>query len=39
MGKKEQAAEYYRKAGGSGRSTQGRFAQKKAEAVKGTSTK
>ncbi len=34
MGKKEQAAEYYRKAGGNGRSTQGRFAMKKAEAVK-----
>jgi len=34
MGKKEQAAEYYRKAGGSGKSTQGKFAQKKAEAVK-----
>ena len=33
MGKKEQAAEYYRKAGG-GKSTQGKFAQKKAEAVK-----
>lgn len=34
MGKKEQAAEYYRKAGGNGRSTQAKFAQKKAEAVK-----
>jgi len=34
MGKKEQAAEYYRKAGGGSRSTQGKFAQKKAEAVK-----
>jgi len=34
MGKKEQAAEYYRKAGGGGRSTQSKFAQKKAEAVK-----
>ena len=34
MGKKEQAAEYYRKAGGSGRSTQGKFAQKKAEKLK-----
>lgn len=39
MGKKEQAAEYYRKAGGSGKSTQGKFAQKKAEAVKNSSTK
>jgi len=39
MGKKEQATEYYRKAGGSGKSTQSKFAQKKAEAVKGTSTK
>lgn len=35
MGKKEWAAEYYRKAGGNGRSTQGKFARKKAEAVKG----
>ena len=35
MGKKEQAAAYYRKAGGSGKSTQSKFAQKKAEAVKG----
>jgi tetratricopeptide (TPR) repeat protein len=34
MGKKEQAAEYYRKAGGNGKSTQGKFARKKAEAVK-----
>jgi tetratricopeptide (TPR) repeat protein len=34
MGKKEQAALYYRKAGGSGKSTQGKFAMKKAEAVK-----
>jgi tetratricopeptide (TPR) repeat protein len=34
MGLKEQAAEYYRKAGGKGTSTQGRFAMKKAEAVK-----
>jgi tetratricopeptide (TPR) repeat protein len=33
MGKKEQAAEYYRKAGG-GKSTQGKFAQKKAEKMK-----
>jgi tetratricopeptide (TPR) repeat protein len=39
LGKKEQAAEYYRKAGGNGKSTQSKFAQKKAEAVKGTSTK
>ncbi len=35
MGKKEDAALYYRKAGGSGRTTQSAFAQKKAEAVKG----
>jgi tetratricopeptide (TPR) repeat protein len=35
MGKKEPAAEYFRKAGGSGASAQGRFALKKAEAVKG----
>jgi tetratricopeptide (TPR) repeat protein len=35
MGQKEQAAEYYRKAGGKGKSTQERFAMKKAEAVKG----
>ncbi len=35
MGKKERAAEYFRKAGGSGASAQGRFALKKAEAVKG----
>ena len=34
MGKKEQAAEFYRKAGGSGKSTQERFAMKKAENVK-----
>jgi tetratricopeptide (TPR) repeat protein len=39
LGKKEQAADYYRKAGGNGKSTQSKFAQKKAEAVKGTSTK
>lgn len=38
MGKTEEAALYYRKAGGDGRSTQGRFALKKAEAVKGAST-
>lgn len=35
MGRRDRAAEYYRKAGGDGRSTQGRFALKKAEAVKG----
>ena len=35
MGKTEQAAEYYRKAGGNSKSTQGRFARKKAEAAKG----
>ncbi len=34
MGDKEQAARYYRKAGGKGTSTQGRFARKKAAAVK-----
>jgi tetratricopeptide (TPR) repeat protein len=34
MGKKEQAAEYYRKAGGGGKSTQGKFAQKKAAEMK-----
>jgi len=34
LGKKEQAAEYYRKAGGSGKSTQSTFARKKADAVK-----
>ena len=39
LGKKEQAAEYYRKAGGSGKSTQSKFARKKAEGVKGTNTK
>jgi len=39
LGKKEQAAEYYRKAGGSGKTTQSKFAQKKAEAVKSSSTK
>jgi TolA-binding protein len=33
LGRKEQAAEFYRKAGGSGTSTQERFAMKKAEAV------
>jgi tetratricopeptide (TPR) repeat protein len=35
MGKKEQAAEFYRKAGGNGKSTQGRHAMRRAEAVKG----
>lgn len=39
LGKAEEAALYYRKAGGNGRSSQERFAQRKAEAVKGTSTK
>jgi tetratricopeptide (TPR) repeat protein len=39
MGKKEQAAEYYRKAGGSSKSTQGKFAQKKAAAVREANTK
>jgi tetratricopeptide (TPR) repeat protein len=34
MGKKDQAAELYRKAGGKGTSTQERFAMKKADAVK-----
>lgn len=34
MGKKDEAAAYYRKAGGSGRSTQGRFALKKAQSLK-----
>jgi tetratricopeptide (TPR) repeat protein len=34
MGKKELAAGYFRKAGGSGRSTQGRFALEKAEKIK-----
>jgi tetratricopeptide (TPR) repeat protein len=38
MGKKEEAASYYRKAGGSGSSTQAQFARKKAEAVKGSAT-
>jgi tetratricopeptide (TPR) repeat protein len=35
MGKKEQAVEFYRKAGGNGKSTQERFAMKKADAVNG----
>jgi tetratricopeptide (TPR) repeat protein len=34
MGKKELAAGYFRKAGGSGKSTEGRFALQRAEAVK-----
>ncbi len=39
MGKKEQAAELYRKAGGKGTSTQERFAIKKADAATKESTK
>jgi tetratricopeptide (TPR) repeat protein len=35
MGRKDLAAEYYRKAGGGGRSLQGKFALKKAEEAKG----
>lgn len=38
LGRLEEASAYYKKAGGSGRSSQGRFALKKAEAVRGTST-
>ncbi len=34
LGKKDQAAEYYRKAGGNGRSTQSKFARKKVAALK-----
>jgi len=34
MGRKDLSTEYYRKAGGSGRSTQGKFALKRAEAAK-----
>ncbi len=34
MGRKDQAAELYRKAGGKGTSTQERFAMKKANAIK-----
>ncbi len=34
MGKKDQAAEYYKKAGGNGKTTQGKFAQKKAADMK-----
>ena len=37
-GKTEEASKYYRKAGGNGRSTQGKFALKKAAAVNGVST-
>jgi tetratricopeptide (TPR) repeat protein len=36
MGKKEQAAGFYKKAGGNGKSTQGRHAMKRANAVKGS---
>jgi len=39
MGKKEQAAEFYRKAGGKGASSQERYALKKAEGVRNSSTK
>ena len=39
MGKKDQAAELYRKAGGKGKSTQGKFAIKKADAMRKESTK
>ena len=35
MGRKDLSAEYYRKAGGNGKSPQGKFALKKADAVKG----
>jgi hypothetical protein len=38
MGKTEEASKYYRKAGGNGRSTQGKFALKKAATVNGVST-
>jgi len=37
MGKRDKASQYYKKAGGNGKSTQGRFAMKRAEAAKGTS--
>ncbi len=37
MGRKAQAAEYYKKAGGNGKTTQGKFAMKKAESVKRSS--
>jgi len=36
LGKKDLALQYYKKAGGNGKSTQGRFAMKKAERVQGT---
>jgi len=39
MGKTKEASRYYRKAGGNGRSTQGKFALKKAATVNGVSTK
>ena len=39
MGKTGEAAQYYRKAGGNGRSNQGKFALKKAKAMKGTQDK
>jgi len=39
MGKKDQAAEFYKKAGGMGKSTQERFALKKADGVKNSSAK
>jgi tetratricopeptide (TPR) repeat protein len=39
LGRTAAAVEYYRKAGGNGRSTQGKFALKKEAAVKRTSTK
>lgn len=35
MGRSDQAVEYYKKAGGNGKSKQGKFAMKKAEAAKG----
>ena len=39
MGEKDQAAAYYKKAGGNGKSVQGRHAMKRAEKVKGSNTK
>jgi tetratricopeptide (TPR) repeat protein len=39
LGRKDQAAEYYRRAAGNGKSTQERFALKKAVGVKGASSK
>ena len=36
QGRKDLARQYYKKAGGNGKSTQGRFAMKKAERVQGT---